>query len=146
MNKYIEQVDRETGEVMQGCMVYIPYRPRLTERWFMAFQDTFIEIAKDPDMTGETMKVLMYLFGKLDFENFIQQSQMDVAEGLGMRKQHVSRAMKVLTDKQIVLEGPKVGRSKCYRLNPNYGWKGKVKTLQEARKEQLKIIEGGKKE
>ena len=46
----------------------------------MAFQDTFIEIAKDPDMTGETMKVLMYLFGKLDFENFIQQTQIDVAE------------------------------------------------------------------
>ena len=52
---------------------------------FMAFQDTFIEIAKDPDMTGETMKVLMYLFGKLDFENFIQQTQIDVAEGLGMK-------------------------------------------------------------
>ena len=48
-------------------------------------QDTFIEIAKDPDMTGETMKVLMYLFGKLDFENFIQQTQIDVAEGLGMK-------------------------------------------------------------
>ena len=127
MNKYIEQVDRETGEVMQGCMVYIPYRPRLTERWFMAFQDTFIEIAKDPDMTGETMKVLMYLFGKLDFENFIQQTQIDVAEGLGMRKQNVNRAMQILTAKQIVLEGPKVRRSKCYRLNPNYGWKGKVK-------------------
>ena len=100
----------------------------------MAFQDTFIEIAKDPDMTGETMKVLMYLFGKLDFENFIQQTQIDVAEGLGMRKQNVNRAMQILTAKQIVLEGPKVGRSKCYRLNPNYGWKGKVKTLQELQK------------
>ncbi len=86
MQKYVEQVDRETGEVMQGCMVYLPYRPRITERWFMAFQDSFEEIAKDP----------------------------------------------------------KVGRSKCYRLNPNYGWKGKVKTLQEARREQLRVIEGGK--
>ena len=93
MNKYIEQVDRETGEVMQGCMVYIPYRPRLTERWFMAFQDTFIEIAKDPDMTGETMKVL-YLFGKLDFENFIQQTQIDVAEGLGMRNKMLTEQCK----------------------------------------------------
>ena len=105
---------------------------------------THSEIAKDPDMTGETMKVLMYLFGKLDFENFIQQTQIDVAEGLGMRKQNVNRAMQILTAKQIVLEGPKVGRSKCYRLNPNYGWKGKVKTLQELRKEQFKVIEGGK--
>ena len=51
-------------------------------------------------MTGETMKVLMYLFGKLDFENFIQQTQIDVAEGLGMRKQNVNRAMQILTAKQ----------------------------------------------
>ena len=50
-------------------------------------------------MTGETMKVLMYLFGKLDFENFIQQTQIDVAEGLGMRKQNVNRAMQILTAK-----------------------------------------------
>lgn len=110
----------------------------------MAFQDSFEEIAKDGDMTGETYKVLFYLYSKLDFENFIQQTQIEIAESLGMQKQRVSRAMKVLTSKQIVLEGPKIGRSRCYRLNPNYGWKGKVKTLQEARKEQLKIIQGGK--
>ena len=146
MQKHIEQIDRETGEVIQGCMVYIPYRPRLTERWFMAFQDSFEEIAKDPEMTGETFRVLTYLYSKLDFENFIQQSQKDIAEELNMNKVQISRAMKVLTSKKIVMEGPKVGRSKCYRLNPNYGWKGKVKTLQEARKEQLKVIEGGKKE
>lgn len=144
MQKYVEQVDRETGEVMQGCMVYLPYRPRITERWFMAFQDAFEEIAKDPELTLEPKNVLFYLYSKLDFENFIQQSQKDIAEGLGMKKENVSRAMKSLTAKQIVLEGPKVGRSKCYRLNPNYGWKGKVKTLQEARREQLRVIEGGK--
>ena len=144
MQKHIEQIDKQTGEVMQGCMVYIPYRPKLTERWFMAFQDTFIEIAKDQDLTLEPKNVLFYLFGKLDFENFIQQTQTEIAEALGMQKQNVSRAMKLLTEKQIVLEGPKVGKSKCYRLNPNYGWKGKVKTLQEARREQLKVIQGGK--
>jgi DNA-binding transcriptional regulator GbsR (MarR family) len=87
----------------------------------------------------------MFLYSKLDFENFIQQSQKDIAEGLGMKKENVSRAMRVLTSKQIVLEGPKVGRSKCFRLNPNYGWKGKVKTLQEARREQMRVIEGGRK-
>ena len=143
MNKYIEQVDRKTGEVMQGCMVWIPHRPKLTERWFMAFQDAFEEIAKDPEMTGETYRVLMYLYSKLDFENFIQQSQKEIGEGLGIRTEHISRAMKMLIQKQIVLEGPKVGRSKCYRLNPNYGWKGKVKTLQEHRREQFQVIQGG---
>ena len=144
MQKHVDTVDKATGEVMEGRMVWIPYRPKLTERWFMAFQDTFIEIAKDPDMTGETMKVLMYLFGKLDFENYIQQSQQEIAEGLGMQKQNISRAIRILKSKQIIFEGPRVGRSKCFRLNPNYGWKGKVKTLQEARREQLTVIQGGK--
>ena len=144
MQKHIEQIDRKTGEVMQGCMVYLPYRPKLTERWFMAFQDAFEEIAKDPELTLEPKNVLFYLYSKLDFENFIQQTQKEIAEALGMKKENVSRAMKLLTSKQIVLEGPRVGKSKCYRLNPNYGWKGKVKTLQEARREQLKVIQGGK--
>ena len=107
MQKHVEQIDRETGEVMQGCMVYIPYRPRLTERWFMAFQDAFEEIAKDPELTLEPKNVLFYLYSKLDFENFIQQSQADIAEGLGIKKQQVSRAMKMLIAKQIILEGPK---------------------------------------
>ena len=133
MEKYVEQIDRRTGEVIQGCMVWIPYRPKITERWFMAFQDSFEAIAKDPELTLEPKNVLLYLFSKLDFENYIQQSQKEVAEGLGMRKENVSRAMKLLTAKRIVLEGPRVGRSRSYRLNPNYGWKGKVTTLQEHR-------------
>ena len=127
MQKHVEQIDRETGEVMQGCMVYIPYRPRLTERWFMAFQDAFEEIAKDPELTLEPKNVLFTCTVNWTLKIFIQQSQADIAEGLGIKKQQVSRAMKMLIAKQIILEGPKVGRSKCYRLNPNYGWKGKVK-------------------
>lgn len=143
MNKYIEQIDRETGEVMKGCMVYIPYRPRLTERWFMAFQDTFEELAKDREITNEPRRVLDYMFSKLDFENFIQLSQKDIAEALGMHKSQVSEAIKLLARKQIILEGPKVGRSKCYRLNPHYGWKGKVKNLENERRSHLRAIEGG---
>lgn len=143
MQKHIEQIDPETGEVLQGCMVWIPQRPKLTERWFMAFQDAFEEIAKDPELTLEPKNVLFYLYSKLDFENFIQQTQKEIAEALGMKKENVSRAIKLLTAKQIVLEGPKVGKSRCYRLNPNYGWKGKVKTLQEHRKEQFRVIQGG---
>jgi len=149
MNKQIIQVDSDTGEEVQGCMVWIPYRPKMTQRWFMAFQDSFEEIAKDPDMTGENYRVLMYLYSKLDFENFIQQSQKDIAEGLGMRKENISRAMKLLVEKQIVLEGPKIRRSKCYRLNPHYGWKGKVKNLENYQKDEnrkaLELIQGGKK-
>jgi hypothetical protein len=140
MRKNFEQIDSDTGEIMQGCMVWIPNRPKLTQRWFMAFQDSFEEIAKDSQMTGENYRVLLYLYSKLDFENFIQQTQSEISEALGMKKTNVSRAVKLLTDKQIVLEGPKIGRSKCYRLNPHYGWKGKVKNLQEAHRNPFRVV------
>ncbi len=37
-------------------------------------------------MTEATIKVLMHLSGKLDFENFTQQNQMDIAKELGSKK------------------------------------------------------------
>jgi hypothetical protein len=43
--------------------------------------------------------------------------------------------MKVLEDKQIILRGPKVGRSYAFMLNPEFGWKGKVKNLDDYRQE-----------
>ena len=46
-SRHIEQIDKDTGEVLDGCMVWIPYRPRIKKGWFMAFQDSFEEIAKD---------------------------------------------------------------------------------------------------
>ena len=105
---YENQVHRtgrpKTGEVLQGCMVWIPERPKLTERWFMAFQDAFEELAKDREITNEPRRVLDYMFSKLDFENFIQLSQKEIIEILGINKSNVSKAIKLLTRKQIVLK------------------------------------------
>lgn len=144
MRKKVEAVDVATGEIMQGVLVYIPHRPKIKDGWFMAFQDTFENIAKDPDMTGEAFRVLTYLYSKLDFANYIYQCQADIAQALNMRSANVSRAIKLLTTKQIVLKGPRVSRLTCYRLNPNYGWKGKVASLSAARQEHLTVVTGGK--
>ena len=88
-------------------------------------QDAFEELAKR-EITNEPRRVLDYMFSKLDFENFIQLSQKEIIEILGINKSNVSKAIKLLTRK--ILEGPKVGRSRCYR-QPNYSWKGKVKNF-----------------
>jgi len=110
----------------------------------MMFQDTLIEIAKDREMTGETYRVLFYLLSKLDFENYIHVTQGDAAAALGLQKTHVSRAVKTLCDKGILLKGPKVGRSATYQLNSSYGWKGKVKNFESERRQRLKLVKGGK--
>jgi hypothetical protein len=140
-DKIIRQFDMKTGEVMDGCLVYVPHRPRIRGGWFMAFQDAFLAIAKDREITGEVRRVLDYFFGKLDFENYIHLAQTEIAEALGLQKANVSRAVKILCDKQIILKGPKTGRIITYRLNANYGWKGKVSHMNA---ERFKVIKGGK--
>ena len=62
----------------------------------------------------------------LDFENFIQLSQADLAKLIGMEKQNVNRAMAELFERGIIIiKGMKVGRSLTYRLSPTFGFKTK---------------------
>jgi len=110
----------------------------------MAFQEVFLAMAKDREMTGEVVRVLHYFFGKLDFENYIHLAQSEIAEALGLQKTNVSRAVKILCGKGIILKGPKVGRSITYRLNSDYGWKGKIKNFESERRQRFELIRGGK--
>ena len=142
MKRRLGTIDLDTGEVLEeGIPVWIGRKPKLTERWFMAFQDAFEALAKDRELTDEPKRVLLFLFSRLDFDNFLQLSQSEISSELSMNKSKVSLAIKLLADKQIILRGPKVGRSSSFRLNPNFGWKGKVSSLREAQREHLKLIE-----
>ena len=137
-------IDLDTGELLEGTPVWVGRKPKIHDRWFMAFQDAFLELARDKDLTGETTRVLHYLMGRLDFENFIQVAQQEIATELDMRKQHVSRSVKILVEKQVLIRGPKIGRSYSFRLNPHYGWKGKVRNLDQAKRKRLEVVDGGK--
>lgn len=129
----------ESGELMQGNPVWVGVKASpYGNRWFMANQDALIAIASDRELTLEPYRVLMVLFGKLDFENWICIQQAEIAETLNMQRPHVSRAIRILERKGILLRGHKLGKSYGYRLNPYYGWKGKSNKLQNARLELVK--------
>ena len=141
MKRRLGTIDLDTGEVVEGVPVWVGAKPRIHERWFMAFQDAFEALAIDSELKWEHLRVLIYLLGRLDFDNFIQVPQRQIADSLNMRKQNVSRAIAVLANKSIVLRGPKIARSSSFRLNPHYGWKGKVKNLRDAHKSHLKLVD-----
>ena len=75
-------------------------------------------------LTGEVYSVLLYLMGKLSFDNWINITQVEIGKDLELARPNVSRAMKVLVEKQIILEGPRKGRCHTYRLNYAIGYKG----------------------
>ena len=102
----------------------------------MNSQEALELIAQDKEITGRIHRVLWLLVAHLDFENWIQLPQGEICRKLDMKKQDVSSAIKLLEKKEIIIRGPKVGRSYSFRLNPMLGWKGDVRNLEDYRKNQ----------
>ncbi len=132
----VSQYDNQTGKLLEGVLVYcgIKHNP-YNGGWIMNSQDALNILAEDKDLTKNSLRVFLKMCAKLDFENWIQISQIDISNELDINKGNVSKAIKLLVFKGILLQGPKTGRSFAYRLNPNYGWKGKVKNLNEYRQQ-----------
>ena len=81
------------------------------------------------------------MLARLDYENLIQVNQAEVSEQVGMNRHNVNRSIKKLIELGVILEGVKIGISRSYRLNPNFGWKGSAKGHREVSlHEHLKVI------
>src|SRR5919198_6131181 len=121
MKRMIGSVDLETGELQFGVPIWVrvKYSP-FGRRWFMTNQEALFSLAKDKEITGECYRVLMILLGQLDFENWIYVSQKEMAEFLGLQKSQVSRAIRLLVEKGILLRSSPIRGSHGYRLNPYY--------------------------
>lgn len=142
--------DTETGEIEKGVLVWVPTRPKsqFGERWFQMAQETLKTLnSRRKEIGFEGMVVFNALLARLDFENFIQVSQTEIAEELDMKTSNVSRAIRRLADLGFIRRGPKVGRSHTFQLHPELAWKGKAKAhhtaREQARKQGWQIIEGG---
>jgi DNA-binding transcriptional ArsR family regulator len=142
----LEIYDKRTGEKLDGLPTLCRSRQwnGFGDRWLAMSMDAALEIALDERIQGQDLRVFLVLLSKLDYENWLRVCQADLAAALGMHKGHVSRSIKRLLDAEILLEGPKVGTSKTYRLNPAYGWRGSAKKHREALRDRLEVIQGGK--
>ena len=126
IKKNLVQFDAETGDMQEGLVVYVPTRRGLKDRHVMMTNPGLLMLAFDVDLKWEDLRVFLAYIGYTDFENRITVTQKEVSELLGICKVNVSRATKKLVEKNYLIEEEKVGRSKVYRLNTVFGWKGKV--------------------
>lgn len=133
-------IDLDTGEQLDGTVLGWMPRPKIKEDFFMGFTEGFRALAKDKRIQGKPLTVLMALFARLDFENYLHVSQQDLAKELGMRQPNVSRALNTLLEAGVLKRGPKSGRIYTYQLNSGYAWKGSAKNLDEARRKHLQLV------
>jgi len=140
-HRTIVQIDADTGELLRGTMVWVEDKPKAMGHFVKTYQNGLVALAAYR-FTGETYSVMLYLMGKLSFDNWINATQADIGKSLGLARPSVARAMKVLVEKQIILEGPRQGRCHTYRLNYAVGYKG-----DEGRQTKggFKVLDGGKK-
>lgn len=73
------------------------------------------------NLNGSEFRVLMTLLKQLDYNNLIQIQQNEIGVLLDMKKQNVNRAINKLIKIEVILKGPRIGKSCSYRLNPNFG-------------------------
>lgn len=149
----VGSVDLETGEILPHVLVAMQQKiPNgFAEGWVAMAQsaaDLFAGIKNTDDH-----RVLWMLLAQLNFENDIRIEQSAIAEKLGMQRPNVSRSIKRLQELGIIVEGPKVGRSRTYKLDPAYGWKGSsanhqkaLRTAEKAKAAGLSVVKGGQRQ
>jgi hypothetical protein len=144
MRRRLSLLDEKTGELI-NMPVYLnsPHKhPTIYgDRWFQMSQDPLLALSKDRELWGLPQAVLLYLCGRLDFDNYVHVPQQEIADHLIASRPKVTKAVSLLVKKGILIKGPTIGRSGSYRLNPAYGWKGDNK---KAKEYQLELIKGGR--
>ncbi|MBZ0070829.1 MAG: MarR family transcriptional regulator [Gammaproteobacteria bacterium] len=117
----------EDGDQKEGFVAYHPPRRKngFEKEGFVAMSKTAMDLmAEDSELQGADLRVLLKMLARLDFENWILVAQTEISRELGMKPQNVSRSIKRLTDKGLLLKGPRSGLNQAYRLNPEVGWMG----------------------
>ena len=118
--KYIMVTDEETGKI-KGC--YPLKSKNLGTGWVAVYQNMISNLA-DEKLSYEEYRVFLKLLGKVDFDNYLTISQSEMANELDMRQSNVSRAIKGLCKRHVIVEGPRAGLNKTYRFNPYIAHKG----------------------
>lgn len=125
----VDLVDRKTGVVLGNMRVMRGATKWLTKLYgaggFAAMAHSGHSLlAKDKDITKDAYRVFHFLCSCLDYDNWVKSRQVDVCKNLDMLKSNVSRAMRILVEKNVFYHCEKNGNFVGYRLNPLYGYMG----------------------
>jgi len=132
----------EDGEVLEGGVLALIFPKRkngFNEGWVAMSQNAMKSLAK-AGLGIQANRVLWAVLAELDFENWIQLNQAQLASEISMDRSHFNKALKKLESENIVFRGPRVGKSVTFRLNPNFGWKGSAKNHNKALQEKMKAV------
>ncbi len=119
----------DTGEVFTGLAVAQKKKyPREIQQngFYTMFSFGSEKVAQVKGLNGTDYRVLHQMLSHIEFENWIDVSQVTIAEELNIKQQNVARSVKKLIEKGVFEKSkhPQDKRRIRYRLNPEFGWRG----------------------
>lgn len=124
-----------------------PQKKNYPVKWLLLWQDeseigvSMSEQAKGGLLTRNDYRVRDFLMGTIGLGNYVFVNQTEVARELNVHRITVVESIKRLCDMQILLKGPKSGRSNTYMVNPAFCFSG---GLGNGVKERTETIKQGK--
>ena len=129
MEARLGQIDMNTGELYEhGFVAYVPPKRRngFGDNWVALSQSAALALATS-GVSKDTLRVFLGLLRHLEFENLLVLNQTELGKELGIHRRNIGYSMKTLTELGILLQGPRIGITRSFRLNPEFGWKGTAK-------------------
>ncbi|MFW5804361.1 MAG: helix-turn-helix transcriptional regulator [bacterium] len=125
----IEVLNNEIKTGKKKVIVVDPEKGKMpyTTTYFKGWQMSFEALAK-LDLTGTDLKVLLFILARLDYDNFVQITQQNIANLLNIKQPKICKAINKLV-KMKILNKEKIGTSNYYMLNAEIAWKGKPEKL-----------------
>ena len=125
--KKILQIDVDTGEQLEGTTAWVQQKYYFQENHLTMFQDALEKLAT-LNLSKDEYRVFNLIIAKAGMGNVVAIPFTEMAKSLNMQKQHITRAIKNLADKNIVIKGEKkIGKTPSIRINYGLAWKGKIK-------------------
>ena len=113
MNRHMQQIDHQTGEVVEGfCgLCCSKAQKRISER-MDGNGSRSNDDACSKQFNRQRHEGYVAMLARLDYENLIQVNQAEVSEQVGMNRHNVNRSIKKLIEIGVILEGVKIGISR----------------------------------
>lgn len=120
-----------------------PTRRKYYAKWLLLWTDEtgagIVEQAvMERPLTQTEYRVRDFILGTIGIGNYCYVNQAEVGRALRIERAHVSRAIKRLIELQILIPGPKSGRSNTYMVNPSFCFAGGLSNGIKARAEAKK--------
>lgn len=128
-----DRIIQQHIHVSEGCKAVtciVPLKHLSAMPHVRVFLEGLVNVATDQDLTGEDFRVLLVCLSEMEFENFLNRTQSELAEILGIRQQAVARSIKKLMSKGYIKIVGHRGRQNIYQINPYIAFKSRAKNLE----------------